>query len=47
MSELPSTALVTGGSRGIGEACAKRLAKDGFEVIITYVSRPTELKSLR
>ncbi|NDV26592.1 3-oxoacyl-[acyl-carrier-protein] reductase [Desulfovibrio sp. JC010] len=40
MSELPSTALVTGGSRGIGEACAKRLAKDGFEVIITYVSRP-------
>ncbi|NDV21110.1 3-oxoacyl-[acyl-carrier-protein] reductase [Desulfovibrio sp. JC022] len=40
MSELPSTALVTGGSRGIGEACAKRLANDGFEVIITYVSRP-------
>ncbi len=40
MSDLPSTALVTGGSRGIGEACAKKLAKDGFEVIITYVSRP-------
>ncbi|WP_031480835.1 3-oxoacyl-[acyl-carrier-protein] reductase [Maridesulfovibrio frigidus] len=40
MSDLPSTALVTGGSRGIGEACAKKLAKDGFDVIITYVSRP-------
>lgn len=40
MSELPSTALVTGGSRGIGKACAKKLASDGFEVIITYVSRP-------
>ncbi len=40
MSDLPSTALVTGGSRGIGEACAKKLAKDGYEVIVTYVSRP-------
>ncbi len=40
MSDLPSTALVTGGSRGIGEACAKKLAKDGFQVFITYVSRP-------
>lgn len=42
MSDLPKVALVTGGSRGIGRACAERLAKDGFEVYLTYVSRPEE-----
>ncbi|SNR67752.1 3-oxoacyl-[acyl-carrier-protein] reductase [Humidesulfovibrio mexicanus] len=42
MSDMPRVALVTGGSRGIGRACAERLAKDGFEVYLTYVSRPEE-----
>ena len=33
-------ALVTGGSRGIGAAIVKRLARDGAEVALTYVSNP-------
>ena len=39
--DLP-TALVTGGSRGIGRAIAQCLARDGFRVCLTYVSRPEE-----
>jgi len=33
-------ALVTGGSRGIGAAIVKRLAKDGAQVAFTYTSSP-------
>lgn len=33
-------ALVFGGSRGIGAGIAQRLARDGFDVALTYVSRP-------
>lgn len=34
------TALVFGGSRGIGSAIGRRLAKDGSNVSLTYVSSP-------
>jgi 3-oxoacyl-[acyl-carrier protein] reductase len=33
-------AIVFGGSRGIGAAIASRLAQDGFDVALTYVSQP-------
>ena len=33
-------AIVFGGSRGIGAAAARRLAKEGADVTVTYVSTP-------
>jgi 3-oxoacyl-[acyl-carrier protein] reductase len=47
--ETKKLALVFGGSRGIGAACAHALAKSGFDVACTYVSSKPEapMKSYR
>jgi 3-oxoacyl-[acyl-carrier protein] reductase len=39
---MPKTAIVTGGSRGIGKSVAKRLARDGFAVVVNYASNAKE-----
>src|ERR1700674_757470 len=40
------SAIVTGASGGIGSAIAKRLAKDGFSVVVNYAGKPAPAQAV-
>ncbi len=40
-------ALITGAARGIGKEVAKKFAKNGYDVVINYVSSKTDIEKLK
>src|ERR1700731_3615103 len=43
---MKKVAIVTGASRGIGRAVAKRLAQDGFTVVVNYLNNAAEAEKV-
>ena len=42
---MGKTAVVTGGSRGIGKAIALKLAKEGYDIALNYASNDEAAKA--
>ena len=40
-------ALITGGTRGIGKSVAERFAKEGYNLVLNYVSENTDIESIK
>ena len=43
---MPGLVIVTGGSRGIGAAVCRRVARDGYAVAVNYASRPEQAEAV-
>ena len=46
MTSSGQCAIITGASGGIGGAVAKRLAKDGFSVVVNYAGKPAPAQAV-
>ena len=45
-SSVTKSAIVTGASGGIGGSIGKRLAKDGFSVVVNYAGKPAAAQAV-